>query len=211
MPEDTVPELVKGLNLAKGMEGEKVVEVARRLERKAETAQRMDGEDTARSEIRLEVGPTPTTGMETEKEARATIFFNKQSEHMEEAINQINIGKPGNITGVIKMHEIVTGPKKPKQEAHAVIDSKTGKVVVSNKEIKRVNLEHCLTILEDKEPVDNVKLLVKLESDLHDLLMNEETDKDLEITEEEYNIVVDKFKSKNKRSYDFLTKSGNFL
>jgi hypothetical protein len=96
------------------------------------------------------------------------------------------------------MREIVAGPKKPKQEAHAVIDAMNDEVVVSNDEIKRVNLEHCLKVLKDKEPVDEVKLLVKLESDLHDILMSEETDKDLEVSEDEYNKVVDKFKSKNK-------------
>ena len=84
------------------------------------------------------------------------------------------------------MLEIVAGPKNPKQESDAVIDAKTGNFVVSNEGIKRVNLEHCLKVLKDKEPEDDVKLLVKLESDLHD----EETDKDLEITEEDYNTVV---------------------
>ena len=87
------------------------------------------------------------------------------------------------------MLEIVAGPKNPKQESDAVIDAKTGNFAVSNEGIKIVNLEHCLKVLKDKEPEDDVKLLVKLESDLHD----EETDKDLEITEEDYNTVVDKF------------------
>ena len=205
-PEDS--ELVEGLNLAKGMEGQKIDSGARRLEREAKTSQRMDGENKGKSESKLEVEHRPTTGMEAEEEARASRLWKKQSEYIEEAINKIKIGKPGNITSVFKMREIVAGLKKPKLEAHAVIDSKTGEVVVSNEEIKRVNLEHCLKILKDIEPVKDVKQLVKLESDLHDILMNEETDKELEITEEEYNIVVDKFKSKNKRIYDFLTKSG---
>ena len=156
----------------------------------------------------LEDEQSPTKGLETKEELKASRLWRKQAEYIEEAINGIKTGKPGNITSVFKMQEIVAGPKKPKQEAHAVLDSNTGEVVVSNEEIKRVNLEHCLKVLKDKEPENEVKLLIKLESDLHNILMAETKDKDEEVSKEEYDKVVDKFKSKNKRSYDFLTKAG---
>ena len=41
------------------------------------------------------------------------------------------------------MKDLIAGSKKPKQKAHAVLDSTTGEKVGSVKEIKRVNLEHC--------------------------------------------------------------------
>ena len=49
------------------------------------------------------------------------------------------------------MKEIVAGSKKQKQEAPAVLDPKTGETVVSVKEIKRVNLEHCIAVLKHKK------------------------------------------------------------
>ena len=188
------------------MEGEKKLKGVTTKENKPISARRLDSEEKAQG---LEGQLISSKGLDTEEEAKANRLWKKQSEHIEEAINKIKTGKPGNITSIFKMREIVAGPKKPKQEAHAVLDAKTGEVVVSNNEIKRVNLEHCLRVLKDKEPEDNVKLLVQLESDLHDILMKETTDKDLEVSEDEYDEIVQKFKSKNKRSYDFLTKAGD--
>ena len=78
--------------------------------------------------------------LDTEEEAKAKRLWKKQSEHIEVEINKIKTGKPGNITSIFKMREIVAGPKKPKQEAHAVLDATTGEIAVSNDEIKRVNL-----------------------------------------------------------------------
>ena len=39
-------------------------------------------------------------------------------------------------------------------------------------------------------------------------MMEEHEDVDANVTEEEFNEIVAKFKQKNKKSYDFLTKSG---
>ena len=60
------------------------------------------------------------------------------------------------------MKEIIAGPKKPKQEAHAVLDSKTGEKVVSVEEINRVNLEHCKEVLTHNSLTEEAEMLVIL-------------------------------------------------
>ena len=97
---------------------------------------------------------------------------------------------------------LVAGSQKP-QEAHAVKDS-TGK----SEDIQRVNLEHCVKVLSKNAPDPEVIELLKAQSDLHDTLMKEDTEKETTITEEEYNKVLGKFKKKNKKSHFFLTRSG---
>ena len=103
---------------------------------------------------------------------------------------------------------LVAGSQKQPQEAHAVKDS-TGKSVVSSEDIQRVNLEHCVKVLSKNAPDPEVIELLKAQSDLHDTLMKEDTEKETTLTEEEYNEVLGKFKKKKyKKSYFFLTRSG---
>ena len=80
------------------------------------------------------------------------------------------------MTNVFKMRELVAGPRKIRQEGHAVKDPKTGETVVSSEEIKRVNLEHCVNFLKNHIPKDEVKELLKFECGLHDLMMKDESD-----------------------------------
>ena len=96
------------------------------------------------------------------------------------------------------MRELVAGSKKQQQEAHAVKDSKTGKIVVSCEEIKRVNLEHCVSVLRNNTPKAEVENLLKFRSELHDTMMKEDTDKETSITEDEFNEVLTKFKRKKQ-------------
>ena len=107
------------------------------------------------------------------------------------------------------MQEIVAGSKKQQQEAHAVKDPRTGETVVSTEDIKRVNLEHCVEVLKNNVPKKEVEELFKVQSKSHDNMMLDETDKETTIEESEYKEVLKKFKKKNKKSYHFLTKSGD--
>ena len=89
---------------------------------------------------------------------------------IEDAINEIKAEKHGRIANVHKIQELVVGPKKQQQEAHAVKDSKTGKLVVSTKEIKRVNLEHCLNVLKNNVPKPEVDELLKFQYELFNFI-----------------------------------------
>ena len=186
----------------------------RKMEERIKAARGMEDENGPQPAIGMDDGSNSAQGLENENGGLESTEWadelrKKQSKYIGEAIDKIKTGKVGNITSVFRMRDLVAGPKKQIQEAHAVKDPNSGELVVSNEEIKRVNLEHCLNILKDKEPKEEVKLLIKLESDLHDLLMETTTDKDLEISEEDYDDVIIKFKRKNKRSYDFLIKAGD--
>ena len=73
-------------------------------------------------------------------EDQAKAIMKKQSEKLEAEITKIRSLKQGRTTNVFKMREAITGKKKAKQEAHAILDEETDELVVSNCEIKKVTL-----------------------------------------------------------------------
>ena len=65
------------------------------------------------------------------------------------------------------MKDIIAGPKKAKQEAHAVADSETGEKVVSVEEIKRVNLEYCMKVLKHNKLSKDTEKFTTVETEKH--------------------------------------------
>ena len=59
--------------------------------------------------------------MESE-EARKKEILKKQNDIIEESINKIKSKRFGRQISVFKMKDIIAGPKKAKQEAHAVLE-----------------------------------------------------------------------------------------
>ena len=143
-----------------------------------------------------------------DEEGQMKEILNKQNEAIEEAINKIKSGKFGRQVSVFKMKEIIGGSKKPKQEAHAVFDSKTGEKVVSVEEIKRVNLEHCIEVLRPNTPTAKAEELIKSEAEMHKSVMEHNTDSETKVTREDFDMVLEKLKDRNKRSYDFPIRAG---
>jgi hypothetical protein len=143
---------------------------------------------------------------EEEAEAMAA----EQSEKVEKQISRITSSKLGRCGNVFKMKEVITGPKKSNQEAQAVKDPKTGRLVVEPEEIKKVTLEYCLETLKNNEPAEELKEAVAVKEELLSLIMENKEGSFL-MTEEDYWAVVAKFEKKNKRGYDFLTKSGEMF
>ena len=156
---------------------------------------------------RMEKRHKPSHGMEDEEELKTSIS-KRQNELIEDAINAIKSKGFGRQINVFKMKEIVAGSKKQKQEAHAVVDPKTGETVVSVKEIKRVNLEHCIAVLKHNKPSEDVEKLMKFEEEMHNKVMEDKTDFNTSITKDQFEDILKKFKERNKRSYDFITKAG---
>ena len=143
-----------------------------------------------------------------DEEGQMKEILNKQNEAIEEAINKIKSGKFGRQVSVFKMKEIIGGSKKPKQEAHAALDSKTGEKVVSVEEIKRVNLEHCIEVLKPNTPTAKAEELIKSEAEMHKSVMEHNTDSETKVTSEDFDMVLEKLKDRNKRSYDFPIRAG---
>ena len=75
-------------------------------------------------------------------------------------------------------------------------------------EIKRVNLEHCVKVLEHNPLSNEAKMMIEIETDIHQRTMEDNQDADTYITKDQYDTTIQKFKVKNKRSYDFLIKAG---
>jgi hypothetical protein len=140
---------------------------------------------------------------------KAKELLAKQSTKMESEILRVKGMKQGRTGSVFKMREIIGGKKKAKKEAHAVKDSESGEMVVSNEEIKRVTLKYCLNVLKNNEPEDKFKNLVELKEQVHQMRMkdnNNETEDD--ITDEEFFTNVCKFESKKSPMYNFLVNTG---
>ena len=146
---------------------------------------------------------------EKEDSEKAKQLLTRQSDKMEAEILKVKSLKQGRTGSVFKMREVIGGKKKGKQEAHAIKDNETGEMVVSNMEIKRVFLSYCLNILKNNEPKEEVKELVKLKEEVHEMRMLEkENESENEISEEEFFTAVCKFESKKSPMYNFLMKRG---
>ena len=81
-------------------------------------------------------------------------------------------------------------------------------LVVSNEDIKRVTLNHCMKTLQNKTPDKDVKDVVELINKVHEKRMEEEDDEEMVIDKEDFDDLIKRLGKKNKRSYDFLVKSG---
>ena len=80
---------------------------------------------------------------------------------------------------------------------------------MSNNKIKEVTLKHCLNALKYNIPGDLVKQTVDLVNKVHDNRMKEKDINEVEVLMEDFEEVLEKLKRNHKRSYDFITKSGD--
>ena len=133
----------------------------------------------------------------------------KQSERIEKHVKQIRELKQGRCTEVFKMREIIVGPKKSGQEATAIKDFRTGELIVNKNEIKKSSLEYCLSVLTKNELRDDFKDQHRFKEDLLKELFKKEDEDDDELDEDDYWRILDKLKVKNKKSYNFIVKSGD--
>ena len=92
-----------------------------------------------------------------------------------------------------------------------MLDTETNELVVSNSEVRRVTLQHCMNTFKNEHPHEDVELLVSMVNSVHEERMKikeSEAEEPLAVTKEEFDELVKKLEKKNKRSYDFLLKSG---
>ena len=127
-------------------------------------------------------------------------MLKKQTRKIEEAIEKIKDDKDGRCGKVFKMKEIIAGPKKGGQEAHAIRDPITKELVVGTGEIKRVSLEHCLAVLNKNEPNEEFREIIAMKDFVHDVRMEQTDGSEFEVGKEVYVKVLDNFLKKNKKS-----------
>ena len=97
----------------------------------------------------------------------------KQSAKIQKEIKEIQENNSGRVARVFKMRDKVSGSKQNGQEAHALIDSRNGEMVVAREEIKRLSLEYNLDNMKKNDPVEEVKDIVEMKEKLHHLRVKE--------------------------------------
>ena len=132
----------------------------------------------------------------------------KESEKIEKEFENIKKSKQGRAGKVFKMREVISGPKKQCQEAIALKDSRTGELVVSNSEIKRVTSEYCEDLFNNNSPDEGFEEQHYIKNKLHEEIMKDTSSGKFEAEESEFWRLLDKCRIKNKRSYDWLIKAG---
>ena len=131
-------------------------------------------------------------------------LIKKQSEKIEEEIMRIKSSNVGRVGAVFKMKDVINGPKKSGQEPTAIRDPKSGELIVSSDEIKKVTLAYCVDNLTQRSQ----GRLAQLKNDLNHNRMMSNCDDGFEILEKDFDEVVKRFASKTTKSYDFLLKAG---
>ena len=89
-----------------------------------------------------------TNQLQNGKDVLAEALIKKQSRRIEEELSELRNVKGGRTIQVFKLLEKIRGPKKPPQEASAIMDEKTKEVFVSPDEIKNASLKYCKDVLK---------------------------------------------------------------
>ena len=166
--------------------------------------------DTQPSQQRLTerpVGGKDPAVIQPAEEREQNQILSRQSERLEREIQQIKANGIGKCRQIFKIAQAVQGPKKPGPEAHSVVNPETGELVVATKEIQKVFLKHCKGVLELNPVEKGFEEEINLREKLHVIRMKETTGEFI-ATEEAFERVLDKFRTNNKRNYDFLVRGG---
>ena len=147
--------------------------------------------------------------MDTAMSNEAEDIINKQRRVAEEHLRNLSECNQGRVGKIFQIRKSIQGCKKGAMEAQAVKDPLTGKLAVSNKEIQEVSLNYCKSVLMNNEPRDEYKREVMMKEQIHEERMKENAGSGFEVTRELFDKVVKKFKSNNKRSYDFILNGGD--
>ena len=132
----------------------------------------------------------------------------KRTHQIEAAILKIKESRQGRAGNIFQMRKQITGPKKGSQEASAIRDPKTGDVIVDKEQIKNATLKYCAENLKNNEPDDGMKYSVNMKKAEQLKIMNNKSGEGFEVTEDDFETVLDKFKTKDTKTYDFLLNAG---
>ena len=111
----------------------------------------------------------------------------------------------------LKLIDEFFGKNKQPQDPIVLKDPDTGKQVVTPEEIKKVSLNYCKNLLNNKDPKEAYVDHVKHMELMHDIRMRETIEDDLkEMPLEAFNKAVEAIKRKQGK-YDFFKKAGNTL
>ena len=108
---------------------------------------------------------------------------------------------------IYSMKKEVTGEGQRRPEPVAVRDPEDNRLVVSPEEIKKVTLKYCKDNLKKKAKDECYVTDDEIKQELHKARMKDKDDDGFELSKEDFDEVIEKFKKKSTKAYDFLTKA----
>ena len=135
-------------------------------------------------------------------------LIEKRTKQIEEAVLKIKKSRQGRAGNIFKMKKEIVGSKKSKLEAIAIRHPENGEILVNKNEIKKVVLNYCVNNLQKNNPVEEVKDSVNKTRETQIKLMKDTTGEGFKVTWNDFTEVLEKFKKKDTKTYDFLINSG---
>ena len=152
--------------------------------------------------------PAPKRKEDKTKHEKDMKLKQKETERVERETELIKVKNQGTAGNVFRIRKSITGPKKSGQEASSIKDPSTGELLVTKDDIKRVTVKYCAANLKGNKPNDKVETMVKQRRIDQLKKMEEECEVELEIDHDDFIEVIEKFKRKPTKTYDFLIKAG---
>ena len=142
-------------------------------------------------------------------ESAEEMFANQRNEAFVE-IEKLKTEYPSRAGRVWELKKKIVVGKKATNQATAIVDPSTGKLIVTKDKIKEVTLKYCKDTLENnmvekefEEDIVNKKEKVKVKL--------AETDGQFEIKQETFEKVMSKFKKSKKANYDLIVKASKLF
>lgn len=91
-------------------------------------------------------------------------------------------------------------------------DPISGKLITNKEDIKETFINYCAEVLKKNPPSEGFETEFEIKNALHDLRMVEDhdvIDEREEISEEDFDEAIKKFKKKNKKAYNYIVKAGD--
>ena len=132
-------------------------------------------------------------------------LIEKQSKMIDEEVVKIQKGNNGKVGQIFKIAKQLKG--EALNQAHAVKDPETKRLVVEQSEIKSISLKFCKKVLERNEPKKEMEKMFEMRKTLNEERLSENVGEGFKASKDVYDQVLAKFKSNNKRSYDFLIRA----
>ena len=153
------------------------------------------------------------TKPETKKKRASKMTINaedllvSQTKRLEEEVLRIEKEGQGRVGKIYKMKKFITGESNKGQEPVAVRNPVNNELIVEPEEIKRVTLQYCQDNLEKKKKSDEYSKEEKVKKELHEIRMSNKEEDGFEVDEDNFEAIIQKFKGKQTKVYDFITKS----
>ena len=137
-------------------------------------------------------------------------LLNNQKSNLKEEMDELEkcLLKRGSTAAVFKLKEKLLGSKKSSPEATAIKDPISGDLITDRKEVLKVTLSYCKSLLDKKKPTDEYIEDYISKTDLHEKRM-EKDDENEEFTKDMFEKALAELAKKKSEKYKFILKSGN--